>query len=111
MPSQLICVQACFLPSYFYFWVYNVFSFFSEKLSGVVSLFSSKKRVTPADSDAFVRQVRSTLIDADVSLSVVTSFTQALNADLVGLAVPAGLTLSDVLSQKLYTHVTRFLGG
>ena len=88
-----------------------MFSFFSEKLSGLVSLFGSKKRVTSVDSDSFLRQVRVTLLDADVSLSVVNRFTQALGADLVGLVVPSGLTLSDVLMQKLYAHVTTFLGG
>lgn len=88
-----------------------MFSFLSEKLSGVVSLFSSKKRVTSVDSDEFLRQVRSTLLDADVSLVVVNRFTSALKADLVGLIVPAGLTMADVLMEKLYAQITHFLGG
>ena len=88
-----------------------MFSFLSEKLSGVVSLFSSKKRVTQVDSDDFLRQVRSTLLDADVSLVVVSRFVDALRADLVGLVVPPNLSMSDVLMQKLYTRVMQFLGG
>lgn len=88
-----------------------MFSFFSEKLSSLVSLFGSKNRVTSVDSDGFLRQVKSTLIDADVSLVVVNKFIQALGADLVGLVVPPKLSLADVLMEKLYAQVTHFLGG
>lgn len=88
-----------------------MFSFLSEKIAHVVSLFGSKKTVTRQDVDSFIAGVKSTLVDADVSLVVVNKFIQSLSSDLHDLKIPSGLSLSDVLTQKLYTRVVAFLGG
>lgn len=89
---------------------FRVFSFLSEKLSSIVSLFGSKKKITREDSDQFLSGVKTTLLDADVSLAVVDRFMQALSVEMQGLTIPSGLSLADVLTQKLYTQVVSFLG-
>jgi signal recognition particle subunit SRP54 len=90
---------------------FAVFSFLSEKIASIVSVFGSKKTITKQDVESFVAGVKSTLIDADVSLTVVNRFTQSLLLDLQEIKVPSGLSLGDVLTQKLYTRVVDFLGG
>lgn len=74
-------------------------------------MFGSKKSISQQDIQSFIAGVRATFIDADVSLSVVNKFTQSLSVDLQNLKIPSGLSLSDVLTQKLYARVVEFLGG
>jgi signal recognition particle subunit SRP54 len=88
-----------------------VFSFLSEKLSTAISFFSSKKKLTSVDLDLFHQQVRKILLDADVSLSIVTKFISSLGTDLIGVTIPQGATLPDLLMKKLYSQVLSFLGG
>ncbi len=88
-----------------------MFSFLSEKLSAAVSFFSSKKNVSTADIEQFIVHVKKILLDADVSLSVVSQFAAVLARDLQGVKVPAGTTLADVMMQKLYLNLMHFLGG
>ena len=88
-----------------------MFSFFSEKIARVVSLFGSKKTIAQQDIESFLAGVKSTFIDADVSLTVVNKFNQSLSGDLQNLKIPSGMSLGDVLTQKLYTRVVEFLGG
>lgn len=88
-----------------------MFSFLSEKLSSAIAFFGSKKKLSSSDIQEFLILVRKTLLDADVSLSVVTAFQGSLEKELQAIVVPKGTTLTDVMMQKLYLQIMQFLGG
>jgi signal recognition particle subunit SRP54 len=53
-----------------------VFDNLSEKLGGILDRLTRRGALTEADVDAAMREVRRALLEADVSLDVVRSFTE-----------------------------------
>ena len=69
-----------------------MFESLSEKLSGILSTLTRRGALTEADVDAALREVRRALIEADVALDVVRSFTDKVRARAVGAEVVKSVT-------------------
>jgi signal recognition particle subunit SRP54 len=69
-----------------------VFENLSDKLQGVFSQLSNRGRLTEADVDAALREVRLALLEADVNFKVVKDFVQRVRERCVGTEVMKSLT-------------------
>ena len=89
----------------------TMFDSLSDRLQGVVKKLRGKGRLTEADVDAAVRDIRVALLDADVALPVVREFCarvkeQALSTELAGSMNPAQHVVKIV-----HAELVRTLGG
>ena len=64
-----------------------MFEGLSEKLSGILDKLTRRGALSEADVDAALREVRRALLEADVALEVVRSFTDKVREKAVGAAV------------------------
>ena len=64
-----------------------MFESLSDKLSGILNSLTRRGALSEADVTAALREVRLALIEADVSLDVVRSFTEQVRARAVGAEV------------------------
>src|SRR6266478_1669132 len=64
-----------------------VFDNLSEKLGGILDRLTRRGSLTEADVDAAMREVRRALLEADVSLDVVRSFTERVREQAIGATV------------------------
>jgi signal recognition particle subunit SRP54 len=69
-----------------------VFENLSDKLQGVFSQLSNRGRLTEADVDAALREVRLALLEADVNFKVVKDFIKRVRERCVGAEVMKSLT-------------------
>src|SRR5690606_13004142 len=74
--------------------VASVFATLSDRLSATFKNLRSRGRLSEADIDATVREIRRALLDADVAVTVVREFTgkvreRALSAEVSGALNPA----------------------
>src|ERR1700709_504109 len=65
-----------------------MFDNLSEKLGGILDRLTRRGALTEADVDAAMREVRRALLEADVSLDVVRSFTEKVREQGIGAIVP-----------------------
>src|ERR1051325_2715672 len=61
-----------------------MFDNLSEKLGGILDRLTGRGSLSEADVDAAMREVRRALLEADVSLDVVRSFTERVREQAVG---------------------------
>ena len=61
-----------------------MFDNLSEKLGGILDRLTRRGALTEADVDAAMREVRRALLEADVSLDVVRSFTDRVREQAIG---------------------------
>ena len=61
-----------------------MFDNLSEKLGGILDRLTRRGSLTEADVDAAMREVRRALLEADVALDVVRSFTEKVREQAVG---------------------------
>src|SRR6202162_4181896 len=64
----------------------------SEKLGGILDRLTRRGSLTEADVDAAMREVRRALLEADVSLDVVRSFTEKVREQAIGATVVKSVT-------------------
>lgn len=69
-----------------------MFESLSDKLEGVFKRLSGKGKLTEADVDVALREVRMALLEADVNLKVVRQFLERVRARAVGAEVMESLT-------------------
>src|ERR1700709_725177 len=62
----------------------ELFDNLSEKLGGILDRLTRRGALTEADVDAAMREVRRALLEADVSLDVVRSFTEKVREQAIG---------------------------
>jgi signal recognition particle subunit SRP54 len=60
------------------------FGSLSDRLTETFRSLRSKGRLSPSDIDKTVREIRRVLLDSDVALEVVKSFTQAVRERALG---------------------------
>src|SRR5260370_16361147 len=70
----------------------KVFDNLSEKLGGILDRLTRRGSLTEADVDAAMREVRRALLEADVSLDVVRSFTEKVREQPIGATVVKSVT-------------------
>lgn len=69
-----------------------------------------KVRLTERDVDDALREIRTILLEGDVSLPVVKDLTASLKEELTGLQVWENLEASDIILNKVYEHLVHLLG-
>lgn len=87
------------------------FSSLSERLTATFTKLRGKGRLSPADVDGTVREIRRALIDADVALEVVKDFTGKVRERALGDEVSKALNPAQQVVQIVNDELVGILGG
>jgi len=88
-----------------------VFDALSERLERLGSSLRSKGRLSDADLDAALAEVRTALLEADVELSVVRGFLSAVRERLAGDVLTGSLTPGQQVIKAVHEQLIEVLGG
>src|SRR6266852_2706558 len=89
----------------------KVFDNLSEKLSGILDRLTRRGSLTEADVDAAMREVRRALLEADVSLDVVRSFTEKVREQAIGATVVKSVTPGQMVVKIVHDELIATLGS
>jgi signal recognition particle subunit SRP54 len=87
-----------------------MFDRLTSSLSAALKTLSGRGRLTDDNISETVREVRLALLDADVALPVVKSFTDAIKARAVGVEVTKSLTPGQAFIKVVHEELTRLMG-
>ena len=87
-----------------------MFDRLTSSLSAALKSLSGRGRLTEDNISDTVREVRLALLDADVALPVVKSFTDAVKARAVGVEVTKSLTPGQAFIKVVHEELTRLMG-
>jgi len=88
-----------------------MFDSLSEKLGGILDRLTRRGALSEADVDAALREVRRALLEADVALEVVRSFTDKLRAEAVGATVVKSVTPGQMVVKIVHDQLVATLGS
>jgi signal recognition particle subunit SRP54 len=88
-----------------------VFNSLSDRLTATFKNLRGKGRLTEADVDATVREIRRALLDADVAVPVVREFTGRVRERALGAEVSAALNPSQQIVKIVNEELQEILGG
>ena len=87
-----------------------MFDRLSSSLTAALNALSGRGRLTEENIADTVREVRLALLDADVALPVVKTFTEAVRARAVGVEVTKSLTPGQAFIKVVHEELTRLMG-
>ena len=87
------------------------FGTLSDRLTSTFSALRTKGKLSPADVDGTVREIRRALLDADVALPVVKDFTAAVRERALGDEVNKALNPAQQVVQIVNDELVAILGG
>src|SRR5690242_5222296 len=88
-----------------------MFEGLSDKLSGILDKLTRRGALTEEDVNAALREVRRALIEADVALEVVRSFTDKVKARAVGAEVIKSVTPGQMVVKIVHDTLVETLGA
>src|ERR1700710_532788 len=88
-----------------------MFDNLSEKLGGILDRLTLRGALTEADVDAAMREVRRALLEADVSLDVVRSFTEKVREQAIGATVVKSVTPGQMVVKIVHDELIATLGS
>ena len=88
-----------------------MFATLSDRLAATFKALRGKGRLSEADVDATVREIRRALLDADVALPVVREFTDHIRARALGAEVSQALNPAQQVVQIVHDELVEVLGG
>ena len=88
-----------------------MFESLSERLGGVFDRLTKAGALTEADVDAALREVRTALLEADVSLSVARDFIKAVKVRATGQAVTKSITPGQQVVKIVHDELIAVLAG
>src|SRR3979490_2408159 len=88
-----------------------VFDNLSEKLGGILDRLARRGSLTEADVDVAMREVRRALLEADVSLDVVRSFTEEGREEAMGATVVKSVTPGQMVVKIVHDELIATLGS
>jgi signal recognition particle subunit SRP54 len=88
-----------------------MFENLSERLGGVFDRLTKAGALSEADVDAALREVRTALLEADVSLEVARSFIRAVRVKATGQAVTRSITPGQQVVKIVHDELVRVLAG
>lgn len=88
-----------------------MFGNLSERLSDTFKNLRGRGRLSPADIDATLRDIRRALLEADVALEVVKAFTGTVRERSLGDEVSKALNPAQQVVQIVNEELTKILGG
>ncbi|MDR1333482.1 MAG: signal recognition particle protein Srp54, partial [Holosporales bacterium] len=87
-----------------------VFANLSKKLLAAIGSIGKRGILTDEAVDAAVREIRISLLEADVALDVVKSFTSNVREKLIGQKLIGGLTSEQTIIKIVYDELVELLG-
>src|ERR1700688_4903598 len=88
-----------------------LFDNLSEKLGGILDRLTGRGSLSEADVDAALREVRRALLDADVALDVVRSFSDGVRQHAVGVEVIKSVTPGQLVVKIVHDQLVATLGA
>jgi len=88
-----------------------MFDNLSEKLGGILDRLTRRGALTEADVDAAMREVRRALLEADVALEVVRSFTDKVREQAIGATVVKSVTPGQMVVKIVHDQLVDTLGS
>jgi len=88
-----------------------MFDALSDRLERIAGRLRSRGRLTDADLDEALAEIRTALLEADVELGVVRSFCDAVRARCSGVALSQSLTPGQQVIKAVHEELVRILGG
>ena len=88
-----------------------MFEGLSQRLSGILDALTRRGALTEDDVNAAMREVRRALIEADVSLDVVKSFTDKVKSRAVGAEVIKSVTPGQMVVKMVHDTLVETLGA
>src|ERR671913_1159890 len=88
-----------------------MFEGLSEKLSGILDKLTRRGALTEGDVNAALREVRRALLEADVALEVVRSFTDKVRARAVGAEVVKSVSPGQQVVKIVHDQLVEMLGA
>ena len=88
-----------------------MFEGLSEKLSGILDGLTRRGALTEEDVNTALREVRRALIEADVALEVVRSFTDKVREQAVGANVVKSVTPGQMVVKIVHDQLVQMLGS
>jgi signal recognition particle subunit SRP54 len=88
-----------------------VFATLSDRLTATFKSLRGKGRLSEADVDATIREIRRALLDADVAVPVVRQFTAAIRERALGAEVSAALNPAQQVVKIVNEELVGILGG
>jgi len=88
-----------------------MFDNLSERLGGILDRLTRRGALTEADVDAAMREVRRALLEADVALDVVRSFTEKVREQAIGATVVKSVTPGQMVVKIVHDQLVETLGA
>jgi signal recognition particle subunit SRP54 len=88
-----------------------MFESLSKRLEGVFTNLSGKGKLTEADVDEAMREVRLAMLEADVSLKLVRQFVERVRAKAVGTDILGSFSPAQQVLQIVNEELVEMLGG
>ena len=88
-----------------------MFESLSTRLQGITSRLRGRARITEADLDAALREIRLALLEADVNFRVVKDFMARVRERAIGLDVLTGLNPGQQVVKVVHEELVAVLGG
>jgi len=87
-----------------------MFESLTGRLDGIFKKLTGRGGLSPQLVEETLQEIRVALLEADVNLDVVKSFTDALTAKLIGQSQASGLTGSQQVITEVYQEMVHILG-
>src|SRR5437660_5361454 len=88
-----------------------LFDNLSEKLGGILDRLTGRGALSEKDVDAAMREVRRALLEADVALDVVRSFTDRVREQAIGATVVKSVTPGQMVVKIVHDELVNTLGA
>src|SRR4051794_10867228 len=88
-----------------------MFDSLSDRLGGILDRLTRRGALTEADVDAALREVRRALLEADVALEVVRTFTEQVKQHAVGVEVIKSVTPGQLVVKIVHDQLIETLGA
>jgi signal recognition particle subunit SRP54 len=88
-----------------------LFDNLSERLGGILDRLTGRGALTEKDVDAAMREVRRALLEADVALEVVRTFTEKVREQAIGATVVKSVTPGQMVVKIVHDELVSTLGA
>ena len=88
-----------------------MFDSLSERLGGILDRLTGRGALSEADVDAALREVRRALLEADVALDVVRTFTEQVKKNAVGVALIKSVKPGQMVVKLVHDQLVETLGA
>lgn len=88
-----------------------MFDSLSSRLDGIAKRLRGKGRLTEADVDEVMREIRTALLEADVNVQVVRAVTNRIREHAIGATKSKALDPGQQVIKAVHDELIRILGG